>query len=347
MDLLASRGVALSIYENWSLSKFLQIVRVFTYTRVTMAAAPIQTIETTHRDMIHDAQLDYYSRRLATCSSDRSIKIYDVTDTSNVLSAELGGHDGPVWQVDWAHPRFGTLLASCGYDQRIIVHSEVRPNYQQPAQWNPFYQYDGHKSSVNSISWAPNEYGLILAAASSDGTVSCHEHVDGTDWEHNDFKAGPMGCNSVSWAPFKAPGSENEDGSTTLRLVTGSCDGVARIWSRDPVTKKFKMDKAFANSHTDWVRDVAWAPTSSVPTNTIATCSEDKTVWIHKETTDGDWKSEQLGADFTKPVWRVSWSITGNVLAVSTGDQEVTLWKESIDHKWVQLSGLSEQEAKQ
>ena len=95
------------------------------------------------------------------------------------------------------------------------------------------------------------------------------------------------------------------------------------------------------------MRDVAWAPTSSVPTNTIATCSEDKTVWIHKETTDGDWKSEQLGADFTKPVWRVSWSITGNVLAVSTGDQEVTLWKESIDHKWVQLSGLSEQEAKQ
>ena len=52
---------------------------------------------------------------------------------------------------------------------------------------------------------------------------------------------------------------------------------------------------------------------------------------------------------FDKPVWRVSWSITGNVLAVSTGDQEVTLWKESLDHKWVQLSGLGqgEQETKQ
>ena len=308
-------------------------------------STPIQTIETTHNDMIHDAQLDYYSRRLATCSSDRSIKIYDVTDAQHTLSAELGGHDGPVWQVDWAHPRFGTLLASCGYDQRIIVHSEVRPNYNQPAQWNPFYSYDGHKSSVNSISWAPNEYGLILAAASSDGTVSWHQHVDGTQWEHNQFKAGPMGCNAVSWAPFKAPGSEKGDGenkSYTLKLVTGSCDGVARIWSKDATDDNFTMVKAFKEQHKDWVRDVAWAPTSSVPTNTIATCSEDKTVWIHKETMDGTWQSIKL-PDFEKPVWRVSWSITGNVLAVSTGDQEVTLWKESIDHLWVQLSSLSEE----
>lgn len=29
--------------------------------------------------MQHDAQLDYYGKRLATCSSDRTIKVYDVT----------------------------------------------------------------------------------------------------------------------------------------------------------------------------------------------------------------------------------------------------------------------------
>jgi protein transport protein SEC13 len=27
----------------------------------------------------HDAQLDYYAKKLATCSSDRSIRIYDVS----------------------------------------------------------------------------------------------------------------------------------------------------------------------------------------------------------------------------------------------------------------------------
>ncbi len=29
------------------------------------------TVETGHDDMIHDAQMDYYGTRLATCSSDK------------------------------------------------------------------------------------------------------------------------------------------------------------------------------------------------------------------------------------------------------------------------------------
>ncbi len=55
-------------------------------------------IETHHEDMIvssarafvrytlniwpvqHDAQLDYYGKRLATCSSDRTVKVFDVID---------------------------------------------------------------------------------------------------------------------------------------------------------------------------------------------------------------------------------------------------------------------------
>ena len=300
----------------------------------------MQVIDTTHREMIHDAQLDYYSRRLATCSSDRTIKIYEVSQGGQQLSAELGGHDGPVWQVNWAHPRFGTMLASCGYDQRVIVHREVQPSYNQPPQWTPLYTFDGHKSSVNAVAWAPNEYGLILAAASSDGNVSWHQHVNNSDWTHNLFEASRMGCNAVSWAPFNAPGSTPGAGQGhALQLVTGSCDGVARIWRKNPTAPNFELVHELKGSHTDWVRDVAWAPTSSVPTNTIATCSEDKTVFVHTQGADGQWSSVKL-RDFDKPVWRVSWSITGNVLAVSTGDSAVTLWKESIDHKWVELSAL-------
>ena len=29
------------------------------------------TVDTAHEDMIHDAQMDFYGTRLATCSSDR------------------------------------------------------------------------------------------------------------------------------------------------------------------------------------------------------------------------------------------------------------------------------------
>jgi protein transport protein SEC13 len=82
--------------------------------------------QTAHEDLIHDAQLDYYGLKLATCSSDRVVKIFDVTSSNGGLpsvnfSCDLTGHTGPVWEVAWAHPRFGTLLASCSYDASVII----------------------------------------------------------------------------------------------------------------------------------------------------------------------------------------------------------------------------------
>lgn len=37
----------------------------------------------------HDAQLDYYGKRLATCSSDRTVKIFDIVNGS---PSKSGGH---------------------------------------------------------------------------------------------------------------------------------------------------------------------------------------------------------------------------------------------------------------
>jgi protein transport protein SEC13 len=40
-----------------------------------MSVSTLVNIETQHNEMIHDAQLDYYSRKLATASSDRTIEV--------------------------------------------------------------------------------------------------------------------------------------------------------------------------------------------------------------------------------------------------------------------------------
>lgn len=37
----------------------------------------------------HDAQLDYYGKRLATCSSDRTIRIFEVVDGSPVGTPDI------------------------------------------------------------------------------------------------------------------------------------------------------------------------------------------------------------------------------------------------------------------
>jgi len=86
--------------------------------------------DTGHADTVHDVQLDYYGRKLATASSDRTIKVFDVTGDQLTPLTTLHGHEGPVWQVSWSHPKFSNLLASCSFDNRVIIWKE-----QQDGSW--------------------------------------------------------------------------------------------------------------------------------------------------------------------------------------------------------------------
>lgn len=112
-----------------------------------MATTPLVTIETQHNSNIHDAQLDYYGNKLATASSDRTIKIFEVVGENHHNQIEsLSGHAGAVWQVAWAHPKYGVLLASCSYDRSVIIHRE-----SPPGTWSPVHKHDLHTASVNRL----------------------------------------------------------------------------------------------------------------------------------------------------------------------------------------------------
>lgn len=47
-------------------------------------------------DTQHDAVLDYYGRRLATCSSDKTIKIFEIEGDSHRLTETLKGYVMPL-----------------------------------------------------------------------------------------------------------------------------------------------------------------------------------------------------------------------------------------------------------
>ena len=155
-----------------------------------------------------------------------------------------------------------------------------------------------------------------------------------------------MGCNAVSWAPYDAVGSAAADGGPALkRLVTGGCDNAVRFWTFDEARGEWAVEPVAPGAeavHKDWVRDVAWAPSTGLPHNLVASCSEDKTVSIWTQSAPGaPWAAEPL-ATFESPVWRVSWSVTGLVLAVSSGDHKVTLWKQGVDGKWEEIGAGAE-----
>eukprot|EP00286_Rhodomonas_abbreviata_P021960 CAMPEP_0181309716 /NCGR_PEP_ID=MMETSP1101-20121128/12167_1 /TAXON_ID=46948 /ORGANISM="Rhodomonas abbreviata, Strain Caron Lab Isolate" /LENGTH=320 /DNA_ID=CAMNT_0023416229 /DNA_START=22 /DNA_END=984 /DNA_ORIENTATION=+ len=316
-------------------------------TMVANAPAPAASFDTQHEDMIHDVQLDYYGKRLATCSSDRIIKIFDVSpdQSQHTFSANIQAHEGPIWQVAWAHPKFGSILASCSYDRKVCVWKEV-----QAQHWTKIYEYADHQSSVNAISFAPHELGLKLACASADGAISILTWKGTGDnaWEEKLLpNAHQIGCNAVSWAPAASPASSTTPAPSPVQaaLVTGGCDGVVKIWKINDAGEVIPDDN-FQNvykdsAHSGWVRDVAWAPSVGLPVQTIASCAEDKMVMIWSQAPGASWVCKRL-PPFEAVVWRLSWSLAGNVLAISAADGKVTLWKEGLDCEWRLLDSIND-----
>lgn len=351
-----------------------------TTTAVTLQAQ----VDTSHEDMIHDAQMDYYGTKLATCSSDKSVKIFKIDAGSGSgggggqqqLLATLNGHEGPVWQVAWAHPKYENLLASCSYDKKVIIWKETANTSTSSSngdnggggggtgggaeKWEKIYESNNHDSSVNSVCWAPHELGLVLACGSSDGTISVLSRAPGAATTSNvwDVKKIPnahsIGCNSVSWGPVFPPTSA-AGYTPQRRIVSGGCDNLVKIWLFSEAEDKW-LEEQKLEAHSDWVRDVAWAPSTGLPKTYIASCSQDRRViiWTKVLATSasgdgsvgealsgtGHWTFNVLNT-FDDVVWHVSWSIMGNILAVSGGDNKVSLWKETPDGKWSCISGLS------
>ncbi|XP_073138116.1 protein transport protein SEC13 homolog B-like [Henckelia pumila] len=296
---------------------------------------PAQKIETGHNDVVHDVSMDYYGKRVATASSDATVKINGVGNNSGSQHlATLSGHRGAVWQVSWAHPKFGSILASCSYDGKVIVWKEGNQN-----EWSQLHVFE-HKSSVNSIEWAPHELGLCLACGSSDGNISVYTAQSDGSWETTKIdQAHPVGVTSVSWAPSMAPGALVGSGmlDPVQKLASGGCDNTVKVWKL--YNGNWKMDCFPAlQKHSDWVRDVAWAPNLGLPKSTIASASQDGTVVIWTVAKEGDQWQGKLMMDFKMPVWRVSWSLTGNLLAVAAGDNNITLWNEAVGGEWQEVT---------
>lgn len=275
--------------------------------------------------------LDYYGKRLATCSSDKSIKIFEVDGDDHKLVETLRGHDGPVWQVSWAHPKFGVILASASYDGKVLIWRE------EQGRWSIISEHTVHQASVNSVSWAPHEYGAQLLVTSSDGKISIVEYKeDGTTSSSVIDQAHAIGVNSATWAPPISTGSSVDTGDkqSERRFVSGGCDNLVKIWKFNADTKKYDLEHTL-EGHSDWVRDVAWSP-SALTRSYIASASQDRTVLIWTQEKPGaEWKKQPLQQEkFADVVWRASWSLSGNILAISGGDNKVTLWRESLDGKW-------------
>lgn len=282
----------------------------------------------------HDAQLDYYGRRCAAAcgapvqpdetqglpEGDFSVMIWDITDGQQKPVAQLRGHDGPIWKVAWAHPKFGSLLATCSYDMKVIIWKEMN------GQWVKAYVDTSHAASVNDIEFCPWEHGLRLACASSDGMVSVLSYDPAqAQWRRSFFQAHNCGAQSISWMPVSQRDASH--GPAPIRLASGGCDNTVCIWKCDAEVWS-QETPILMNGHTDWVRTVAWRPDGS---SCVASGGWDQTVIIWKQEVEGHPWRQVCKMSVKGTVEGLAWSVTGSILAVSFGAGDAVLYRESDD----------------
>ena len=89
-------------------------------------------------------------------------------------------HDAAITKVSWAHPEFGTILASSSFDRTVKVWEQT--SYSDPdsqtngtsgSRWVERASLIDAKGTVRAVEFAPHHFGLKLVSyCSSRGTVA-------------------------------------------------------------------------------------------------------------------------------------------------------------------------------
>lgn len=319
-----------------------------------------RSISADHKDLIHDVEYDFYGKRLATCSSDQSVKVWDLGDDDVWrCTASWKTHTATVCKVTWAHPVFGSVLATCSFDRTVAIWEELTvadagAGERNKSSWVKRTSLVDSRTSVTDVKFAPHHLGLLLATCSADGIIRIYEAPDVmllSQWSPQHELNCKLPLSSISWnpsrahAPMIAVGSNDIANTKTGKVILFEFNENARRWN--------KLD--VISSVVDSVHDVAFAPNLGRTHHLLAVASNELRVFTIRPTVSSKSNAEQINtsngtnsigqkslydiqemmhsADHDGSVWRVSWNITGTTLASSGDDGFVRLWKGEINCK--------------
>eukprot|EP00873_Tetraselmis_striata_P012790 jgi/Tetstr1/433054/TSEL_022389.t1 len=264
-----------------------------------------------HTSSVHSVAWSPDGSRLATCSSDNTVKVWEAAPGGAHWRcvATLGGHISYVLSVAWSPD--GSRLATGSRDKTARVWEAALGG---GGGWRCVATLEGHTDLVFSVAWSPD--GSRLATGSVDKTARVWEAAPGGGggWRCVATLEGHTGdVTSVAWSP---------DGR---RLATGSWDKTARVWEAAPEGGGGWRCVATLQGHINFVFSVAWSPDGS----RLATCSQDKTarVWEAAPGGGGGWRCVATLEGHTECVRSVAWSPDGRRLATGSWDETARVWE--------------------
>ncbi|KIK61535.1 hypothetical protein GYMLUDRAFT_42532 [Collybiopsis luxurians FD-317 M1] len=295
----------------------------------------IQTglLNNAHRDLVTCAAYDYYGQRLATCSLDQRVCVWALDDAQGwSLKDEWKAHDAPVACVAWAHPEFGDVIASAGFEGTVKIWER---SVQGGGGWEEKAALVDARASVRQLEFAPNPFGLRLACVSADGWLRVYDcleqnkldawllaerlEVNPLQQTANNEEGAAVAIASPAPKQNQPAGTREADGGWciswckerwwgALLACTSGPSGVAKIFRLSP-SQSPQMVLQLGPSNSSAISSVSWAPGCGRSYHLVATGGRDGHVRIWKVTApipdeddegdeaDAKWEST-LVADF-------------------------------------------------
>lgn len=315
---------------------------------------PFKCIDTEHKDLVHDVSYDFHGRRMATCSSDHTVKIWDLGDDGEwTLSSAWKTHSGSVWRVTWAHPEYGQVVATCSFDRTAAIWEEMlgeirsvsETSGSQHRSWVKRTSLVDSRTSVTDVKFAPKHLGLQLATCSLDGIVRVYEAPDVmnlSQWSLQHEISTKLRCSTLSWNPSRRHPPMLAVGSNDANQSAG---GKVQIYEFNDAIRKWNKVETIAMV-TDAVHDIAFAPNLgrsyhllAIATKTLKIISIEplrRDATLSGQTGVTKFELRQVGDfnDHDSQVWRICWNVIGTVLVSSGDDSCVRLWKGNYLGNW-------------
>nr|CAB3265947.1 nucleoporin seh1-like [Phallusia mammillata] len=314
----------------------------------------VKRINSEHKDLLHDVSFDFFGKRMATCSSDQSVKIWDVDENGEWhCTASWKTHSASVWKVTWAHPEFGQVLATCSFDRTAAIWEETvveNSSSQTERVWVHKVSLVDSRTSVKDVKFAPKHLGLQLATCSSNGIIRIYEAPDVmnlTHWSLQNQIQCKISCSCLSWnpsthrnhLPMIAVGSDDPSSSGGGKVFIFEYNDQTRDWSK--VLTIMSM--------TDAVSDLCFAPNLGRKHHVLAVASEDLHIFTIKpssnetSTSSGTPPTYNQVAHFTDhccKVVNVAWNDLGTIVISSGDDGHVYLWMANYLGIWRRVGEL-------